>query len=47
MFAYKPDMSLLFDVLKQHLSTNDLQSVQEIATEIDARIRRFRVGWQD
>lgn len=44
MYAYQPDMSPLFDVLKQHLSANDLQSVQEIAAEIEAKIRRFRAG---
>ncbi len=44
MYAYQPDMPRLFDVLRDYVSTSDLESVHGIIAEIDARIRRFRAG---
>lgn len=44
MYAYRPDMPRLFDVLRDYVSTSDLESVHVITAEIEARIRRFRAG---
>lgn len=44
MYAYRPDMPRLFDVLQDYVSTSDLESVHGITAEIEARIRRFRAG---
>jgi hypothetical protein len=44
MYAYQPDMPRLFDVLRDYVSTSDLESVHVITAEIEARIRRFRAG---
>ncbi len=44
MYAYRPDMPRLFDVLRDYVSTSDLESMYVITAEIEARIRRFRAG---
>jgi hypothetical protein len=44
MYAYQPDMPRLFDVLRDYVSTSDLESMYVITAEIEARIRRFRAG---
>lgn len=44
MQAYSPSMEPLLALLSPHLSSGDLQSVQDILREIDERIRRFDGG---
>lgn len=44
MQAYRPDIAPLLEDLQPHLSVADLAAVQEIVTEIQARIARFGAG---
>ncbi len=44
MQAYSPPMEPLLTLLSPHLSSGDLQSVQDILREIQERIRRFDGG---
>lgn len=47
IYTYRPDVQRLFDVLRNYLSVSDLQSLQSIVAEIEARIQRFQGGRQD
>ncbi len=42
--AYEPDLEPLFEVLSNHLSGSDLESVREIVRDIEQRLTRFRRG---
>jgi hypothetical protein len=44
MQGYQPPLELLFDELKDHLSSTDLAAVHDIVAEIGQRIERFRRG---
>lgn len=42
--SYHPQLEPLFSELSRHLSENDLQSVRDITTEIENRLKRFERG---
>ncbi len=44
LYTYCPDHKALFETLKNYVSDNDMNSLQEIVHEIEQRIQRFQSG---